>query len=171
MKNKKKFYRRNYQIRVPKVRVVDEDGKQIGIMDTREALKIAESKNLDLVEVAPNVNPPVCRIMDFSKFIYSIQKKEKEARRHKRLSQMKEVRLRPKTSLHDIDIKLKKVGEFIEEGHKVKISIFFRGREKEFKDEGYSKMNYIIEKVKDKVKIERGPKMEGSRLIVILVKK
>jgi len=167
----KKFYRKNYQIRVPKVRLVDDNGKQLGLMDTKQALRLAEEKGLDLVEVAPNAKPPVCRIMEFSKFIYSIQKREKDLRKHKRHTQIKEVRLRPKTSQHDLDIKLKKIVEFIEEGHRVKVSIFFRGREKEFKEEGYKKMNYIMEYLKDKVKVERQPRMEGSRLISVFIKK
>src|SRR5512143_1608367 len=116
-------------IRVREVRVVDENGAQLGIMPTYEALRLAQERNLDLVEVAPNAVPPVCRLLDFGKFQYERQKKEREARRAQKVIELKEIRLKPRTGEHDMDTKVRQTLSFLEEGSKVKVSVRFRGRE------------------------------------------
>ena len=163
-----KYWRRNFQIRSPQVRVIDENGKQLGVLTTRDAVNSAMNKGYDLVEVAPEAQPPVCRVMEFSKFLYERQKKEKEARKHSRHSQLKEIRFRPKTSEHDLETKQKKLIEFLDAGHKVRVVLFFRGREKEFMDEGAKKMAHLLDMLNDKAKVDRPPMSEGNRLIAVL---
>jgi len=166
-----KYWRRNFQIRSPQVRVIDENGKQLGVLTTRDAVNSAMNKGYDLVEVAPEAQPPVCRVMEFSKFLYERQKKEKEARKHSRHTQLKEIRFRPKTSEHDLETKQKKLLEFIEAGHKVRVVLFFRGREKEFMSEGSKKMGHLLELMQEKAKVERPPIVEGNRLVAVLMPK
>src|SRR5512140_1036478 len=116
-------------IRVREVRVVDENGAQLGIMPTYEALRLAQERSLDLVEVAPNAVPPVCRLLDFGKFQYERQKKEREARKAQKIIDIKEIRLKPRTGEHDIDVKVRQALSFLEDGSKVKVTVRFRGRE------------------------------------------
>ncbi len=163
---KKKFkYRINRQIRTNSVRLIDENGTQIGIVPLEKALEEAEKKGLDLVEIAPHSNPPVCKIMEYSKFLYLHEKREKESRKHQRLVHLKEIRIKPRIDKHDLEIKLKKIDEFIEEGHKVKVSLMFKGREKEHKELGRSIIDTIKQRVVDKVHIEQ-EKEESSRIIL-----
>ncbi|HQU73299.1 MAG TPA: translation initiation factor IF-3, partial [Calditrichia bacterium] len=126
----------NDQIRVPQVRVIGPDGDQLGIMDTRAALRKAEESRLDLVEVAPNATPPVCRIMDFGKYQYEKSKKEKEGRKRTHTVTVKEIRMRPKTDSHDLDTKLKNARKFLEHKDKVKFTVIFRGREMAYQEMG-----------------------------------
>ncbi len=119
----------NWDIRAPEVRVIDSEGKQVGILPLKEAMKIAEEQGLDLVEVAPNSNPPVCRIMNYGKYKYQQSKRIQEARKHQTIIQVKEVKVRPRTEEHDFQFKLRYVKRFLSEGNKVKISMLFRGRE------------------------------------------
>lgn len=160
--------RTNFRIRVPKVRVIASDGEQIGILDTKEAIRMAEDQGLDLVEISPNAEPPVCKIMDYGKYKYEQQKKEQESKKKQVVVQVKEIKLRPNTDIHDINFKLKHVRRFLEQKDKAKISIQFRGREMIHVDRAKENLNKIIDEVKDLGVPEREPKMEGRTLSVIL---
>jgi len=153
------------------VRVINADGSQRGIMPVKEALKIAEEQGLDLVEVAPNANPPVCRIMNYGKYKYQQSKRSQEARKHQTVIHVKEVKVRPHTEEHDFQFKLRHVKRFLGEGHKVKISMLFRGREIVHPEFGREMFNRIIEENKDSVVIEQPPRMEGRNMVMILAPK
>jgi len=131
-------------IRVPEIRVIDEEKKQLGVMPTSEALSTARQRGLDLVEIAPEATPPVCRIMDYGKFLYELHKKDHEAKKHQKTIQVKEIKFRPKISIHDYTFKLKHVQRFLEEGNKVKITIMLRGREKSRPEMGLAILNRVI---------------------------
>jgi translation initiation factor IF-3 len=131
-------------IRVPEIRVIDEEKQQLGVMPTSEALSTARQRGLDLVEIAPAATPPVCRIMDYGKFLYELHKKDHEAKKHQKTIQVKEIKFRPKISIHDYTFKLKHVQRFLEEGNKVKITIMLRGREKSRPEMGLAILNRVI---------------------------
>ncbi len=163
----KEPYRVNEKIRVKEVRVVDENGKMIGIMPIEEALRLAYERELDLVEVAPNENPPVCKIIDYGKFKYEMKKKKK----HHKPTDEKEISFRPSTSEHDLELKIKKLREFIEEGHKVKVRLFFKGREIILIDkEGKEIMEKFFEKVKDFAQPEGEVKKLGNKQIIAILR-
>jgi translation initiation factor IF-3 len=157
----------NERIRVPEVRLIDSDGKQIGIVSTSEALKIAYEKGLDLVEVSPDTKPPVCKIMDFGKYKYQLEKKEREARKKLKEVEIKEFKIGFNISDYDYSYRKDHMIEVLKEGDKVKVSIVFRGRQMAFKDKGYDLINKIAEDLKDYGTIEKEPKFEGRRLIAI----
>ena len=136
-------------IRAPEIRVIDEDKNQLGIMTVPQALALARDKGLDLVEIAPQANPPVCRIMDYGKFLYELHKKEHEAKKHQKQVQIKEIKFRPKISIHDYNFKLKHVRRFIEEGNKVKITIMIRGRERAHPEMARQIMDRVLADVAD----------------------
>lgn len=136
-------------IRAPQIRVIDEDKNQLGIMSVAQALEMAREKGLDLVEVAPQANPPVCRIMDYGKFLYELHKKEHEAKKHQKQVQVKEIKFRPKISIHDYNFKLKHIRRFIEEGNKVKITIMIRGRERSHPEMAQQILDRILADVAD----------------------
>lgn len=146
-------------------------GEQLGIMATRDALQLAEEQHLDLVEVAPKAKPPVCRIMDFGKYRYEQQKRDKEAKKKQKVITIKEVKLRPNIEQHDFDVKLKNALRFIEEGNKVKVTIMFRGREMSHQELGRDVLHRVAEELKDLVAIERDAKLEGKNMIMILAPK
>lgn len=154
----------NEQIRISPVRLVGEENEQIGVVPTFEALKMAREAGLDLVEVAPNVRPPVCRIMNYGKWKYTQKKNSKK--HHEQ--QLKEVRMRPKTDTHDREIKLNQALKFFKEGDKVQFTMIFRGREQSHREIGYSAFRAIVELLGTKVKVERPPLVEGRRMIMIL---
>jgi translation initiation factor IF-3 len=158
----------NEEIHIREVRVTGANGEQLGIMLTRDALKLAEDQHLDLVEVAPKARPPVCRIMDFGKYRYEQQKRDKEARKKQKVITIKEVKLRPNIEQHDFDVKLKNAQRFIEEGNKVKVTVMFRGRELSHPELG----NVILDKMSaalgDTVNVERTAKLEGKNMTMIL---
>jgi translation initiation factor IF-3 len=158
----------NDRIRVPEIRVIDENGQQLGIMQTREALRIAEEKDLDLVEVAPNARPPVCRLMDYGKYLYEKQKRERDARKAQKQIEIKEVRLRPKTDEHDIQVVLKKIRKFMGEGAKVRVRIRFRGREIAHPDVARKIMQRVANDVSDVANVESMPSFEGRSMIMVL---
>lgn len=158
----------NERIRAPEVRVIDEEGKQLGIMSPRKAIHLAEEKDLDLVEVAPNANPPVCRMMDYGKYLYEKQKRERDARKAQKQIEVKEVRLRPKTDEHDIQVVLKRIRKFVGEGAKVRVRIRFRGREIAHPDVALSMMQRVAEDVSDVATVETNPSFEGRSMIMIL---
>lgn len=156
--------RRNERIRLPQIRVIDEDGTQLGILATQEALGIAHEKGMDLVEVAPNADPPVCRIMDYGKFKYQQQKRQQEAKKNQVVVQIKEVKFRPKTDEHDYQTKLRHIRKFLENGDRCKVTVFFRGREIVHKDRGATVLDRVVIDVADIAKVEQAPMAEGRTL-------
>ena len=161
----------NEEIRIREVRVTSASGEQLGIMATRDALRMAEEQHLDLVEVAPKAKPPVCRIMDFGKYRYEQQKREKEAKKKQKIVTIKEVKLRPNIEQHDFDVKLKNALRFLEEGNKVKVTIMFRGRELSHPELGREVLNKVADRLKELVSIERDAKLEGKNMTMILAPK
>ena len=158
----------NEGIRVREVRVVSAEGEQLGIMTIQEALEAARSRDFDLVEVAPEANPPVCRIMDFGKYKYTQSRRQKEARKKQTTILVKEVKMGPKTEKHDFDFKLKHVRRFLEEGHKAKVTVRFKGREMAHTELGWKMLNKMVEAVSDIAVTENNPRMEGRMLHIML---
>jgi translation initiation factor IF-3 len=150
------------------VRVIGADGSQVGILQTHEALRLAEEQGLDLVEVSPRAVPPVCRIMDFGRFKYQESKKEKASRKHQSTVVIKEIKFRPKTDTHDLDFKLKHIRRFLGEGNKVRLMIVFRGREIVHPETGQSMLDTVSKEVADVSVIEQKPLMEGRRMVMVL---
>ncbi|MGD0828821.1 MAG: translation initiation factor IF-3 [Desulfobaccales bacterium] len=161
----------NEQIRVPEVRLIGPEGEQIGVMLTRDALAQAAEAHLDLVEVAPQAIPPVCRIMDYGKFKYQQSKKQQEARRRQTIIQVKEIKVRPKIEEHDMDFKLKNSRRFLSEGDKVKISVIFRGREIAHTDRGIRILARMAEALGDVGTVEQAPKLEGRNMFMLITPK
>ncbi|MFK4766178.1 MULTISPECIES: translation initiation factor IF-3 [Desulfobaculum] len=164
----------NRQIRAREVRLIGADGEQAGVLPTDEALRMAQELGLDLVEVAPNAKPPVCKIMDFGKYKYEQQKKLQAARKKQSVVQIKEIKVRPKTDEHDFNTKLKHVRRFLEAGDRVKVTVFFRGREIVHKDRGLMMLERMVEAVSDIARVEQQPRSEGrvmSLLVAPLAKK
>ncbi len=153
------------------MRVIDDEGKQIGILQPFEALKLAREKNLDLVEVSPTAQPPVCRIMDFGKYIYEQEKKERAAKKHQKVITVKEVKFRINVDEHDYEFKKNHVLRFLEDGDKVKATIFFRGREMTHTNLGRQILERLIKDIGDKGIVEFRPRMEGNTLHAILAPK
>ena len=151
----------NHQIRIRQVRVIDEENKQLGIMETADALALAVHKQLDLVEIAPNQRPPVCRIMDFGKYKYEEKKKEQLSRRKQHQVQVKELRVRPGIGVHDLDVKLKRAREFLADGDKVLVCCLFRGRQMVHKEVGEEVVMNVVKSLEDIAKVETGIRMEG----------
>lgn len=160
--------RLNERIRVPQVRLIDENGEQVGIVPTSQALQMARDKGLDLMEVAATAQPPVCKICDYGKHKYEQKKKEQIARKNQVVVKVKEVQLRPNTDEHDLEYKMKNIRGFIEEGDKAKITIMFRGREIAHPEPGYQMMNRLIEELKDVAIVESPAKFEGKKMIMVL---
>jgi translation initiation factor IF-3 len=156
------------RIRVPEVRVIGADGGQVGILQTHEALRMAEEAGLDLVEVSPRAVPPVCRIMDFGRFKYQESKKEKASRKHQSTVVIKEIKFRPKTDTHDLDFKLKHIRRFLGEGNKVRLMIVFRGREIVHPETGQDMLDVVSKAVAEVSVIEQKPSMEGRRMVMVL---
>ncbi|MEK7119184.1 MAG: translation initiation factor IF-3 [Patescibacteria group bacterium] len=163
-----KFYRLNYQIASPTVRLLDEEGKQIGIVSKLEALQKAKELEIDVVEIAPNAKPPVAKLIDFKKFKYQEAKKERENKKSQKNVGVKEVRLRPFIGQHDFDTRLARAKEFLDAGNQVKISVFFKGREITRKEFGYDVVKRFIGKL-ESVKLVRDPHMEGRVLVAMVV--
>jgi len=163
-------YRVNRQIRAREVRLIDETGTQIGIVPLREALDLAEEKGLDLVEIAPQAKPPVCKIMDYGKFKYELKKKEREARRKQKehAIEVKDIRMKVRIDEHDLKVKLKHMRSFLEEGDKVRVRIRFRGRENVHPELGERLFQRIVEELQDVGSVEVQPKREGPFLVFTL---
>src|SRR5437868_6460356 len=161
-------FRINNRIRAPQVRLIDDEGAQLGIVTLREALTIAEQRGLDLMEVAPNAVPPVCRIVDYGKFRYAQTKKDREARKHQKQADLKEVRLKPKTDEHDLEVKAKQARKFLLAGDKVKFTVRFRGREIFHPDIGREMLEQMAEELRDVATVEQRPLMEGRALSLML---
>ena len=163
-----KDQRINEEIRAPEVRLIDEDGAQLGVIAIDEALRIARTRDTDLVEVAPNAEPPVCRLMDYGKFLYERSKREREARRSQKQTEVKEIRLRPKTGEHDIAYKIRDARRFLQKGAKVKVRIRFRGREITHPEVAKELLDRIAEELSDVAEIEKAGEMEGRTMLMIL---
>ena len=163
-----KDFRINEEIRAREVRVINSDGDQLGIFSSREALRLAEEKQLDLVEISPAAKPPVCKIMDFGKYKYEQSKREKEARKKQKIICVKEVKLRPNIEDHDFEVKAINAIRFLKEGDKVKATIIFRGREIVHTQLGQKLLKRLAERVQDISLVERQPKLEGKNMIMIL---
>ena len=172
MKNDKKKlqYRINRQIRVPEVRIVGDDIES-QVIATRQALQLAEQKGLDLVEISPNAQPPVCRIIDYSKFLYQQKKHQKELKAKQVKIEVKEIRFGPQTDEHDYDFKLKHAKEFLSDGNKVKAYVFFRGRSILFKEQGEVLLLRFANDLEEYGKVEQMPVLEGKRMIIFLTPK
>jgi translation initiation factor IF-3 len=158
----------NEQIRAREVRLIDETGKQLGIYPTREALGIARERNLDLVEVAPNADPPVCRLLNYGKYVYERAKREREARRAQRTVEIKEIRLRPKTDDYHASFKIKQARRFLAEGAKVKVRVLFRGREITHPEIGREVLSKVAVELQDVAVVEQEPGMEGRTMLMLL---
>ncbi len=167
----KRFIRTNERIRAREIRVINDEGNMIGVMAPYEALKMAREKNLDLVEIAPTAQPPVCRIMDFGKYLYQQEKREREAKKHQKVITVKEVKFRINVDEHDYETKKNHVLRFLEEGDKVKATIFFRGREMTRQSLGREILERLIKDVSDKGVVEFRPRQEGNTLHLILAPK
>ncbi|HEX7871674.1 MAG TPA: translation initiation factor IF-3 [Sphingobium sp.] len=160
--------RYNEFITAPKVRVIDEDGENLGVLFTREAMEQAAEVGLDLVEVSPNADPPVCKFLDIGKFKYEAQKKANIARKTQKTQEIKEIKMRPNIDDHDYDTKMKKVHDFIGDGDKVKITLRFRGRELSHQQLGMNLLQRVAENVQEIAKVEAYPRMEGRQMLMVL---
>jgi len=161
----------NQMINVPKVRVIDENGENLGIMYTREAIDKAAEVGLDLVEVSPNADPPVCKYLDVGKFRYEAQKKANLARKSQKTQEIKEIKMRPNIDDHDYDVKMRNVQRFIEDGDKVKITLRFRGRELSHQQLGMNLLRKVQDDVAELAKVEAFPRMEGRQMLMVLAPK
>jgi len=161
----------NREIKAASVRVIDSEGKQLGILTLQEALREAGEAGMDLVEVAPNSSPPVCRVMDYGKFRYQQSKKLQVAKKHQATIQLKEIRLRPKMEEHDLQVKLRHIKRFLEENNKVKVTMMFRGREIAYTDIGRRIMDGILSELEESCVIDQHPKLEGRNMVMIVAPK
>lgn len=167
----KKFIRINERIRVPQVRLIGPDGSQLGVMPIQKAQELANQHELDLVEVAASANPPVCRIIDFSKFKYDQEKKEREAKKHQKQGRLKEIRLKPNIDEHDYEIKVKQAVTFLKKKDKVKINLFFRGRQMEHQDLGRKVLDRFIIDTQNEGQLEKAPFLEGRIMSFVIAPK
>lgn len=158
----------NREIRAPEVRVIDEDGTMLGIFPPMEALRMAEGKGLDLIEIAPTAKPPTCKIMDYGKYKYELKKKEHQARKNQTVITIKEIQLRPRTDQHDLEVKLKHARRFLLEGDKVKVNLRFYGREMAHQNLGMELLLKVTAALQDIAVVEVPPKMEGRQLFVLV---
>ena len=158
----------NERIRAPEVQVISSDGKNLGTLSTQEAINIAKQEGLDLIEISPNANPPVCKIIDIGKYKYDQQKKAHKAKKKQRVMNLKEIKLRPVTEIHDYNFKIKNAQRFLTKGDKVKFTVQFRGREMQHTDLGYDLMKRITDDTATLGKIEVKPKFEGRQIIMII---
>ncbi|MFQ5624612.1 MAG: translation initiation factor IF-3 [Paracoccaceae bacterium] len=158
----------NEKIRAPEIRLIDADGELVGVVPPQKGIELAEDVGLDLVEISPNAEPPVCKIMDYGKFKYEKQKKEAEARKKQKIIEVKEVKFRPNTDTHDYDVKMRNVHRFLDNGDKVKITLRFRGREMAHQELGRKLLERVAEDTVDLGKVEAIPKMEGRQMVMII---
>ena len=161
-------HRINGEVNAREVRLIGVDGEVVGIMSGREALKMAEEADTDLVEISPNATPPVCRLMDYGKFKYQEQKKAAEARAKQKIIQVKEIKLRPGTDENDYQVKMRNIKRFIEDGDKVKVTLRFRGREMAHQEIGMRQLERIREELAEMAQVESMPKLEGRQMVMML---
>jgi translation initiation factor IF-3 len=160
--------RTNSDIRVPRIQLVDADGQNRGIVPIGEALQLAEEAALDLVEIAPNSDPPVCKLMDYGRFRFQAQKKAAEARKKQKTIEIKEIKMRPNIDTHDYDVKMRAIRKFFEEGDKVKVTLRFRGREMAHQNLGMELLNQVRSDTSSIAKVESEPKLEGRQMVMVL---
>ncbi|WP_425502966.1 translation initiation factor IF-3 [Sagittula marina] len=158
----------NDRIRAPEIRLIGAEGENVGVVTPQRAMEMAEQAGLDLVEISPNATPPVCKIMDFGKFKYEQQKRESEARKKQKIIEVKEVKFRPGTDIHDYEVKMRNVIKFLENGDKVKVTLRFRGREMAHQNLGRELLERVAEDVKELGKVENMPKMEGRQMVMMI---
>ena len=160
--------RTNHRIRSLDVQVINSNGQNLGVLPIKKAIEVAKSEGLDLIEISPNANPPVCKIMDMGKYKYDLQKKANQAKKKQKTVSLKEIKLRPGTEAHDYNFKIKNAKKFITKGDKVKFTVKFKGREMQHTELGKELMNKIIEETKDIAKVESQPKFEGKQMVMII---
>lgn len=160
--------RTNRDIRLPRVQLVDAEGTNRGIVALEEALQLAEDAGLDLVEVAPNADPPVCKVLDYGRFKFQTQKKAAEARKKQKTFEIKEIKMRPNIDSHDYEVKMKSIRKFFEEGDKVKVTLRFRGREMAHQNLGMELLNKVRDDTRELAKVEAEPKLEGRQMVMVL---
>jgi translation initiation factor IF-3 len=158
----------NEEIRVPQVRLIDQDGEMIGVMSARDAVQRAYAVGLDLLEISPNADPPVCKILDYGKFKYEQQKKKNEARKKQKVIEIKEIKVRPNIDENDYQVKMRAMKSFIEEGDKVKVTLRFRGREMAHQDLGIRVLERIRSELEAATKVEQMPRMENRQMVMVL---
>jgi len=158
----------NDRIRCPEIRLIGAEGENLGVVTPERGVELAEQADLDLVEISPNANPPVCKIMDFGKFKYETQKREAEARKNQKVIEVKEVKFRPNTDTHDYEVKMRNVVKFLEKGDKVKVTLRFRGREMAHQNLGRELLERVAEDVSEIGKVENMPKMEGRQMVMMI---
>lgn len=158
----------NHDISVDKIRCIDPEGEMLGVMTVQEGIRRAEEFGLDLVEVSPNADPPVCKILDYGKYKYEAQKKKNEAKKKQKVIEIKEIKLRPNIDEHDFQVKMKNVRKFIGEGDKVKVTMRFRGREMAHQDLGMDVLNRVRDEMEEAAKVESYPRMEGRQMIMVI---
>ncbi|SOC83618.1 translation initiation factor IF-3 [Ensifer adhaerens] len=163
--------RANREIRLPRIQLINEEGENLGIVPTDEALKMAEEAGLDLVEISPNSEPPVCKILDLGKLKYANQKKAAEARKKQKIVEIKEIKMRPNIDTHDYEVKMKAMNRFFEEGDKVKVTLRFRGREMAHMELGMKLLMQVKEDTVEIAKVEAEPKLEGRQMMMVLAPK
>ena len=157
------------RIRVPEVRLIGEDGSQVGVISTREAMTRAQQAGLDLVEISPNAQPPVCRITDYGKFRYDQEKRDKQTRQHVSATKVKEIQFHPNIGDHDYQTKIRHLHKFIEGGHRVKVILFFRGRESAHQEIGFEVMKRVISDMQDIAQAEQLPRLMGRNILMMLI--
>ena len=167
-RTKPKGPKANERIRTPQVQVIGSDGKNLGTLATQEAINIAKEEGLDLIEISPNANTPVCKIIDIGKYKYELQKKANKAKKKQKIINLKEIKLRPVTETHDYNFKIKNAKKFLAKGDKVKFTVQFKGREMQHTNLGYNLMNRIINDTSNLGKVEVQPKFEGRQIIMII---
>ena len=167
-RTKPKGPKANERIRAPQVQVIDSSGKNLGTLNTQEAINLAKQEGLDLIEISPNANPPVCKIIDIGKYKFDLQKKANKAKKKQKVVNLKEIKLRPVTEIHDYNFKIKNAQRFLTKGDKVKFTVQFRGREMQHTDLGYDLMKRIINDTASLGKVEVMPKFEGKQIIMII---
>ena len=167
-RTKPKGPKANERIRTPQVQVIGSDGKNLGTLATQEAINIARQEGLDLIEISPNANPPVCKIIDIGKYKYDLQKKANKAKKKQKIVNLKEIKLRPVTEIHDYNFKIKNAQRFLEKGDKVKFTVRFKGREMQHTHLGHELMQRIIKDTNAQGKVEIQPKFEGRQIIMIV---
>ena len=158
----------NEAIRVKEVRLIDENGENRGVVSIAEALRIADNAGLDLIEISPQATPPVCKVLDYGKYKYEIQKRKSEAKKNQKVVNIKELKIRPAIETHDYDVKLKQAKKFLSQGDKVKVTMRFKGREMSANDMGKEILNKIIEDLENVAKVDSAPKLEGRQMIMML---
>ena len=167
-RTKPKSPKANNRINSPEVQVINSEGKNLGILSTKEALHIAKEEGLDLIEISPNTKPPVCKIIDMGKYKYDLQKKANKAKKKQKISELKEIKLRPVTEIHDYNFKIKNAQKFLSKGDKVKFTVRFRGREMQHHHLGTELLNRVQDDTKELGKLELSPKFEGRQMTMVI---